>query len=1395
MFQTHHSLYLIIYLFLIANCAVVPQSAKFNHLTIDNGLSNNDVNTLIQDSNGFMWFGTEDGLNRFDGYNFKVFRNNSSDSTSISDNSIWAIMEDSKGSIWIGTVDGILNQYKPDTETFIRWDLRQSKDPISSITSLCEDQRGNIWVGTRSQGVYLFNPEENKIVNLNRKAKDPSSLSHPSVRSIMEDESGYILVGTYKGLNKLNPDSIHLGFKKFFSDNQNSTSLSDDQIYNLSKSASNPDIIWIGTPSGLTEFNSATETFRRINIPNPDKMQFGSGASTVIEETINDEPILWIDTYGGLVRMNLNSGKTIRFTHDENLPSTIIDNQINKIFRDQSGVLWLATENGISYLTSKSLRFNSPFDDDITQYFGFPENMSDLNSIYENDMGDIYLGYSNGIAILKKKENGYFKLNPVKLGKLNIWSVAEDKNRSLWLGTFGQGLIEYDLKQDKLKEWTLEFPFIKTSAVPFIKSLLVDDSNYLWTGFWGSGLGRINIETGKYDLWLPEPANPKALSHSDVWTILQDRFGRIWLGTFGGGINLFIERNGVEFARWEKESAEFTGLVSNNISVIIESDQDYSIDDPRTVLWIGTTGGLNKFVVKNVSKDIYNVEVDIVSYTIDDGLPDNSVNSIVEDKDGNLWIGTGSGICFFNVKSEKFTNFSSEDGLKGKVMNPSAALLLDNGKIMFGSKKGLNVFDPKMMKLSAYQPPVIITDFEIFNQTVPPNKNSLLTRSIIYTKEIILSYTQDVFSFEFTALDYNSPKSIKYAYKMEGFDDEWINSGERRYVTYTSLDPGQYIFKVKSTNADGVWSDRYTSLVIIVNPPWWRTSYAYLSYLFLIVLGLFLIRQFELNRTKLRNELKMRQFESEQLAKLEEFKSRFFANLSHEFRTPLMLIKGPLEQLKQDINDNLSLRRISIIERNSIRLKELIDQLLELSQLEKAVIPVKANFLDVVSNLIAFVEIFRSFADQKNIKLEFVSPKKEIRCWIDRDKLEKIVNNLLSNSLKFTPDGGWIRVTVSEQQRDGKKYSVIKVSDNGIGIPEDKIDKIFNRFFQVDDSTQRSFGGSGVGLALVKEFAELHRWEVTVKSSTEEGTEFSIHIPMWDNYLDESQKLKEDLYDSAIGSFGEDSCSYSPESDDRRNHQDHEISIDKKPIVLIVDDSEDVRSYLIDLLKDNYRVIEAADGESGIKTASEHLPDIVISDVMMPSMDGIEFCSRIKSNWQTSDIPVIMLTAKASFDSKMEGFETGADEYITKPFISRELLTRIKNLLEQRKRVRDKYNKRDFLTETIKIKADEDLISKAAAIVLKNLDNTEFNTDQLASEMLMSRTQLHRKFVSTGDKTPGEFIRLIKLNHAAKLLMEHQLSVTQIAYEVGFSSPAQFSRAFRKQFNCLPSEFKPQSKS
>ena len=1375
-----------------------PQTINFKNLTTKDGLSNNKINAILQDKTGFLWFGTDDGLNRFDGYDFKVYRNNPKDSNSISSNNIWSLFEDDEGNIWIGTKSGDLNFYDSEKEIFKHWKIESEVVRENSITALYKIKNDYVWIGTYQSGLYRFNIKSGELKNWNYKINDINCISNNFVTSIVEDNNGSLWISTYNGLNKFNPNSTEDKFQKFYAEQGYPNSLSSNLIWSITKSKYYPDLMWIGTANGLVSLDNDKNIFTRFHFAIEKSLQFSSSVASVVEEKINDATILWISTYGGLVRLNFTTQESARFIKQKNDPYSIISNEINDVLKDRSGAVWLATENGISYFSHKSQKFNNLFSvQSGVQKFNVIIK-SNVKAFDKNPDGTIFFGTANGVYGYSSSSSQPLIKNYNFATQLNVWSLAST-NDYLWVGTYGQGLKQLNLKNGSVKNWEIESPTFKTSAFEYLKSMYLDEDKNLWIGFWGGGLARFNTNTDKYKIWITESGNSNSISHNDVWAIHKDKKGRMWIGTNGGGLNLFEDTNGGKFQRWIDVLDKSKQLSSNSIYSICESKQrNDTSKNEETILWAGTSNGLNKVVIHN-SSDLYNLKslkIEVSSFTTQNGLADNSVKSILEDKNGNLWIGTNSGISFFDVLKESFVNYNNSDGIIGNEFNSGSAFYSNNGLMYFGSIEGLNVFNPDHIRQSEFIPPIVITDFQIFNEPVKIGEDSPLNTSILNIKKIVLAYSQNVFSFQFAALDYNSPQSIHYAYQMEGFDKEWVYTDDRRFISYTNLDPGTYQFKVKATNSDGVWNNNFKSITIIINQPWWRTGWAYAFYVLLIIVGIFTARKIETNRARLRNELKMREFEAKKQRELEIIKARFFANLSHEFRTPLTLIKGPIDELISGVSKENQQEYFELIKRNSEKLQELIDQLLELTQLENAAIPLKARKENLVNLLRGLVSSFDSMAKEKNINLLFKNSLEKILCWVDRDKMEKIINNLLSNAFKFTGIGGSIRVQLESQVNNDEKFAIVKISDTGIGIPKDKLDKIFDRFYQVDDSSRKNHSGSGIGLALVKELVDLHKWEIDVESEQGKGTTFYLQIPLSETYLDETLKEIEVSLEKYGGIDSDKTEITSKETDQLEKEIEQEILekkklLGEKPSVLIIEDSMDVRIFLRGILQNDYTIYEAIDGEDGLKKAAESMPSLIISDVMMPSINGIEFCRRIKTDWQTSHIPVILLTAKASEESKLEGLEMGADAYLTKPFSTKELSVRVKNLLAQRKKLLEKFSKEIKIdTSTIAVTSvDNEFFQKVLSVAEQNLSNTDFNSENFAQEMFMSRSQLHRKLVSVTGQGPGEFIRTFRLKRSASLILEKRLSITQIAFEVGFSSPSHFTKSFRQQFNCLPTEF------
>lgn len=1045
-------------LILLIQYSGFSQSILFGSLTTENGLSNNRVFCMVQDNLGFLWFGTDDGLNRFDGYEIKVYRNDPDNPYSISDNSIRSLFVDKSGHIWIGTKGGELNRYDPVSDRFYKWEINSMGIKENSITCIYEDHSGVIWFGTYKDGLYRFVIEENKFENWTNEAENSSSLSINYVTSILEDINSNLFISTFHGLNRFNHFNDENTFERYYSDTQSTNSLSDNLIWTMEQSEFNPDIIWIGTLNGLTEFKTNSGEFVRHKLPEKDELQFGHSISSICEDRIGDDRTLWIGTFGGLIKKNLSTGFSQRFTHEENNPFSINSNQIHALLKDRSGVVWIASDNGLNYFSPKSIKFNYLSSLQIS-FNSLNELFKKVvNPITRSPDGKLWFGTNEGLYFIyesffdRKKSNTFSLSSILSLNNINVWSLAADSSGNLWIGTYGHGLKQLNIQTNELRSWEIgykDYPLI--SPYKYIKSLCSASNNTLWIGYWGGGVARVNTITGEYKIWRNEYSLPGELSYNDVWALHEDRLGRIWIGTNGGGLNLFEDRDGGYFHQWgEDKSGSTKGLNSNSIYTIYESKFS---DENKTILWIGTRNGLNKFIVHSDPTSEYeNLRVEIKNYSVKDGLPDNSVECIVEDDNGNLWIGTGSGISFFNVGNELFKNYSVSDGLVGNQFNTGASFKSKDGLIFLASSSGLNIFHPSKIKNSDYQPPVLITGLMIFNLPVEPKEGTVLNSNIFFSKELVLSYTQNVFSFQFAALDFNSPKSNQYAYKMEGFDNEWIYSNSRRFVTYTNLDPGEYIFKVKATNSDGIWNENITSLKVIITPPIWATWYAYTFYALVFIGVLLYIRKYELEKRakkvseRLRKqkaeaeiremklkaeaaELKAITLEQEKEIEKQKIRNRIARDLHDEIGSNLSSISLLSRMLKDELNTDDktidSLSRIESTAKNSVT--SIRDIVWFINPSSDSLRDLILKMKEATENLLKGKEFcFNQSIPEEDIK---ITPEVKRAIYLIH---KETLNNIVKHS-------GADNVTISITVEDNRFNLVI--SDNGKGYDVNAIKK------------------------------------------------------------------------------------------------------------------------------------------------------------------------------------------------------------------------------------------------------------------------------------------------------------------------------------------------------------------
>jgi signal transduction histidine kinase/DNA-binding response OmpR family regulator len=780
------------------------------------------------------------------------------------------------------------------------------------------------------------------------------------------------------------------------------------------------------------------------------------------------------------------------------------------------------------------------------------------------------------------------------------------------------------------------------------------------------------------------------------------------------------------------------------------------------------------------------------------GLCNNTISSIVEDDDGFLWLATEGGVSKFNPETKEFTNFSEEHGFPTQLFNVNGTKL-KNGEIWLTTiDNGVVGFDPRELKINKIPPKIVLTDIKLFNESLKIGSDYPLKQDISITKEITFAHWQNDITIECTALHFSCPEKNQYGFWLENYDNDWYYTGTNRFASYTNLDPGEYIFHAKGSNSDNVWNEEGISLRIIIHPPWWRTFWAYGLYVLIIGSIAFVIWRSQLRRIRLRNELKMKQFEAQKLQEIDHLKSRFFANISHEFRTPLTLILGPMEQMLSGMFKGNLKETYRIIIRNGKRLLQLINQLLDLSKLEAGRMTLQARPLELIRLLKALVQSFSSLAERKKITLTFKAEEESILVYADKDKLEKIVLNLLSNAFKYTQAGGTISVKVTTSSKadqpvastdDG--FVELRIADTGLGIAGEHLEKIFDRFYQADETYDQERSSTGIGLALVKELVELHHGEIFVDSRINEGTEFCVRLPLGKAHLKDEEIVDKPAAE-AVPDSPVDADLFVAELDSSRAiEKEPAIPDEEATIVLIVEDNLDVRSYIREILEPFFRIIEAYNGQEGLDKAVEVIPDLVVSDIMMPGMDGYELCKRLKTDERTSHIPVILLTARAASESKLEGLETGADDYIVKPFDSKELLARVKNLIKIRRQLRQRFSREIILKpqDIAVTPMDAVFLQKVQTVVDAHLDDEDFSIEMLGHEVGMSRSQIHRKLRALVDQSASRFIRSMRLQRAVELMKKRAATLTEIAYMTGFHSQAYFTTCFQEQFGCSPKAY------
>ncbi|MCK5146260.1 response regulator [bacterium] len=1383
---------LLLFFLLTAHVYAQMDIIRCERLGLDQGLSQGYVNCIIQDSRGFMWFGTGDGLNRYDGYDFKIHRHDPFDPFSISANFINSIFQDRSGIIWIGTQSGGLNRYDPATGCFtcFQHDPENPKSISNNmIFGICEDpdEPGVLWIGTnrglnrvKLNGNEADQPDQTEFIHFFHESDDSCSLSSNYIRSILTDRKGNLWVGTWEGLNVLDRQTGR--FRCFRFDNNQITALHEDHKGK----------IWIGTYSGgLYCYNPETGKFIHYR----HSARSGSLCSNMVLSILEDfSGQLWVGTSNGLDAFNERTGSFIHHRHDPANPRSLSHNEILSLWQSPSGAMWAGTNTGGTNRFHPAK--NSFHHVSANSSQGISLSHNSVYSFYESpaEPGIIWIGTGGGVLHrfdMLRKTMSYYPIYSEKhalLYSIYIYAITSAPSGRFWIAST-DGFKGFDRQSGRFTHYVHDPDDPGSmSDVRLAKSFCMDEDmpEAFWVGYDYSGLSRFNIKYESFDYFIHDPANPGSIGSNEITCIIKSRDSGLWVGT-KSGLNFYDKRNN-HFTRFSNDPENSNSLSCDYIKSLYE--------DESGVLWAGTYGGgLNKI------EQMDSLIVKFTHYLERDGLSNNVVYGILKEDRGRLWLSTNRGLSRFDPETETFRNFDSRDGLQSNEFNTGAYFKTAGGKLFFGGINGFNWFHPDSIRDNLHVPPVVFTDFQLFNESVMHGVDSPLKTPVSSVRDIKLSHKQNVFSFQFAALDYTESDKNLYAYKLEGFEDHWNEIGTRRFVTFTNLPAGDYTLRVRGSNNAGVWNSEGAAMRILITPPWWRTIWAYLLYMLAVIGIIALVFRFQLYRERMKSQIRLERIEAEKLQELDRMKSSFFANISHEFRTPLTLILGSAERLLHGNFKGTLKDQSSRITRNARRLLTLVNEILDLSRLEAGKLKLQASCGDIIPMLKGLLFSFDSLTRSRGIRLIFNSEYESLLIQYDPLQIEKIFSNLLSNAVKFTPDNGQVFMTVSVNE-----HVEITVQDSGPGIGKAHLPYIFNRFYQVDEAFGSEHRGTGIGLALTRELVKLHGGEIRVESEIDKGAAFTVRLPFSEaltppflhpkgvrkDVAPDNEHISTTGVKDIAGTSLQKMQSTSPPSGGTKEGVETAQSEDENiPILLIVEDSADMRTYIREILEDDFRITETADGIEGFNAAVDLIPDLIISDIMMPKMDGYKLCEKLKSDERTSHIPVILLTAKSSGESKIEGLTLGADDYLVKPFNSTELQVRVRNLIEQRRKLRERFARQMVLHQhDMDVPApDEAFIARIIELLESRMEDANLSVEWFSNEMGFSRSQFYRKMLAVTGKTPSQFITVIRLKRAADLLKQGQCTVSEIAYQTGFSSPSYFHKCFRDHYGMTPTKY------
>jgi signal transduction histidine kinase/ligand-binding sensor domain-containing protein/DNA-binding response OmpR family regulator len=1308
-----------------------------NNITIDNGLINNEVTAIHQDRYGFIWFGTRGGLNKYNGYEFNTIRSVPGSSNNLPNQAVEVIAE-SGNLLWIGNKTGGLNSYDILTDSITHYNPPAAVK-IQEIKSLLVTKSGDLFIGAL-HGLYIL-----------RKGIFVTVDNRLTVSSLARDSADGIWVGTVFGLYKYNPqqnklDSISLGPKRF-----EVTSIAVD---NQSK------CLFLGTwGNGLVRYNLEDHSYKKyLSSPDPGGLTSNNTYRVMIDRNRN----VWVGTWGGgLNKFDIN---TEAFESLRIKPLNVFNTDYDivlSILQDNAGILWIGTDGGgICKVDPYRKKFNTITNTDVNK--PILEN-THITAVYEDRHGGFWLGTKGG-GLYFSADKKHFLHKDVGTNPIRVNTFFENNN-DLWVGT-GDGLVILKDYDHVFRPLWVKRSNTDTSGLsgPKVTAIVKDKNGIIWVGTQEHGLNRVIDFHNEIPVFKHYPERvgvAGAIQNDRISCMLVDKSNRLWVGTYDGLHVYNRENDNFELIKTADQNSK--GLSNNTILSLAE--------DSYGTIWVGTQQGLNKLSFSESGK--FSIE----SFYQCAGFPNDYVHAVLIDNENNVWMSTNKGITKYNIRTKNFRNFDIRDGVSSNTFSENISYRRPDGEMFFGSINGVTYFYPDSIYLNHYKPPVYITNLQINNQDVAVGNtimnNKVLSKALFLTPQIKLSYKENIISFSFAALDYHASDKNQYQYQLEGFDDKWVDAGSRRTVTFTSLPSGSYTFKVRASNSDQMWSDDIATLQIAISAPPWKTWWAYLIY-FLIIGGLlWLSRYIKLKRIYLQNRLAIANLNYEKEHEIAEIKSRFFTNISHEFRTPLTLMIGPLEDLTADDKLAPSVKStIRKIQNQSKRLLSLINQLLDFHKAESNALTLNTAYHDIIALSKSVANSFEEEANRKDIQFVFQADKKELFLLIDKEKVESILYNLLSNAFKFTPPGGDIQFRVEYHQQPAPTCEII-VADTGKGVSAAEKGKIFDRYYQVAQAEPGKYMGTGIGLAFVKDLVELHNGSILLEDNQPQGSVFTITLPA--KAASQPEEEPGEMED------------YQPE--ELAEEADNEQA--ELPIVLVVEDNEELNQYLCKVLSKSGDVIAARDGKEGLEKAFQTIPDLVVSDVMMPGMDGYALCKSLKEDNRTSHIPVILLTAKSDDISHIEGIKQGADIYLGKPFKPALLTSHVKNLIQSRKKLKELFARRLNLepSEVEVTSFDEEFIKNAIHFVEENIEKDEFSIDDLAVKLNMSRSTFYRKLKALTGMSGSDFIRTIKLKRSAQLLKSGEYTVSMAAFSSGFNDLKHFRKSFQKQFGVTPSEY------